>query len=222
MMKKKINLGWLILFFQTTGIALSFAQEDIRDVKGPIEIPVNMKMWLIIGIAGALMGMGTAIYFFLKNRKKKMVVVILPDPWDVAYKELSTLNQTDLIEKGLFKEYFSRLSDIMRKYFEAQLNIKAPEMTTEEFLIVLARLPTQQLAAHNEALSREGTGGFILSRSSLQLKESQKDSLKEFLTRCDLVKFAKFPTTSIEADQGFQLVKSLIDDTKPKEMGGVK
>ena len=83
------------------------------------------------------------------------------------------------------------LSDIVRRYLENRFNLRAPEMTTEEFL---------NGVKDNKALSYE-----------------HKSLLREFLLHCDLVKFAKYEPPEKEADLSFKSAKELIDQTKGEE-----
>ena len=108
--------------------------------------------------------------------------------WEKAYQQLEALRQENLLDKGLFKEFFTRVSDIARLYMENRFNIHAPHMTTEEFLYYLG------ISGH--------------------LNDTQKISLKEFLNSCDMVKFAKYAPTTIEALRNFDLAKRLVDDTR--------
>ena len=45
-----------------------------------------------------------------------------------------------LIAEGAFKEYYSALSGIVRTYVEQRFRIRAPEMTTEAFLLAVASM----------------------------------------------------------------------------------
>ena len=91
-------------------------------------------------------------------------------------------------EEGKFKLFYSGLSDIVRHYLEDQIHIKAPEMTTEEFLNSL--------------------------KNSSALKFEHKQVLKDFLNGCDMVKFAKYRPDAHDAQANFNLAKKLIEETK--------
>ena len=108
--------------------------------------------------------------------------------WEKAYQQLEALRQENLLDKGLFKEFFTRVADIARHYMENRFDIHAPHMTTEEFLSYLA------MSGH--------------------LNENQKVALKEFLNSCDMVKFAKYDPTTTEALKNFDCARKLIDETK--------
>ena len=101
---------------------------------------------------------------------------------------MEALRQENLLDKGLLKEFFTRVSDIARHYMENRFNIHAPHMTTEEFLYYL------------------GVTG--------HLNETQSIALKDFLNSCDMVKFAKHTPTVKEALKNFDLAQKLVDETK--------
>ncbi len=159
----------------------------LRDVKPPVDFPSYGWVWLSLVLIIIVV---LVIWLILRRMKQKKLEASVPvlDPWDVAYNDLNRLNQEQLIARGKYQEYFFRLSDILRHYIERRFTLKAPEMTTEEFLVCLDR--------------------------SESLNDDQKQSIKAFLTQSDLVKFAKFEPTTAQADTGFQLVKKFVDETK--------
>ena len=162
---------------------------DIKDVKPPINMP---DLWWVLLCLLVLIAVAAGIYFFLRHKKflqvsSKSLVPELP-AWEKAYQQLEALRQENLLDKGLFKEFFTRVSDIARHYMENRFNIRAPHMSTEEFLYYLG------ISGH--------------------LNDAHKASLKEFLNSCDMVKFAKYAPTIKEAWTNFDLAKRLVDDTR--------
>ena len=162
---------------------------DIRDVKPPVNLP---DFWWLLWLLPVLIAVAAGIYLFLRYKKLSQApstpqVAPLP-PWEQAYQQLEALRQENLLDKGLFKDFFTRVADIARHYMENRFNIHAPHMTTEEFLYYLG------ISGH--------------------LNETQKTALKEFLNSCDMVKFAKYAPTIKEAQVNFDLAKELIDETK--------
>ena len=162
---------------------------DIKDVKPPINIP---DLWWLLWCLPVLIAVAASIYFFLRHKRSPRVPLkpqVPPLPaWEKAYQELEALRQENLLDKGLCKEFFTRVADIARYYMENRFNIHAPHMTTEEFLYYLG------ITGH--------------------LNETQKIALKDFLNSCDMVKFAKYAPTTIEALKNFDLAKRLVDDTR--------
>jgi len=110
---------------------------DIKDVKPPLDLPDLWWLWLLLVLAAA----GAVIYFWFRHKKLpqepvKPIVAQLP-PWEKAYRQLEALRGSHLLDQGLFKEFFTRVADIARHYMEDRFNIRAPHMSTEEFLYYL-------------------------------------------------------------------------------------
>jgi hypothetical protein len=163
---------------------------DIRDVKPPVDYP---DYWWLLWLLLALIAVGAAIYVFLRYYKKTSPQPAAPavpelSAWEKAYQQLEALRRQDLLDKGLFKEFFTRVADIARHYMENRFDIRAPHMSTEEFLYSL--------------------------NTSGHLNDDQKTALKEFLNSCDMVKFAQYAPTLKEASLNFDSAKKLIDDTR--------
>ena len=98
------------------------------------------------------------------------------------------MSAKDLARRGLFKDYYSEISAIIRSYLEDRFALNAPEMTTEEFLNSL--------------------------RDSGSLSTERKEPLKSFLNACDLVKFAKYLPPSSEVEAVFMTAKKFVEETK--------
>jgi hypothetical protein len=79
----------------------------------------------------------------------------------------------------------------LRHYIEDRFELRAPERTTEEFLYEL--------------------------KFTRELSEGQKGDIEEFLTLCDLVKFAKHAPTVEQVQRTFNLVKEFIEKTRSDE-----
>src|SRR5262249_46330208 len=85
-------------------------------------------------------------------------------PEEIASAALAALLAENLPSRGLFKEFYVRLTGIVRQYIEDTTGLRAPEQTTEEFL--------------RDMRSREA---FAPDRSL---------RLAEFLEAADMVKYA--------------------------------
>lgn len=159
----------------------------IHDVKPPLDLPFN-PFWVIVFSLLFLIILVGIIFCWRKRKKPAPAAVIVKSSWEKAYEALSALEKSTLLSQLQFKEFYSQLSDIVRHYLEERFHYKAPEMTTEEFLFSL--------------------------KGSDQLNEKQKDTLKEFLTSCDMVKFAKYVPVIDEAKKSLQLARQLVEETK--------
>ena len=98
---------------------------------------------------------------------------------------------SNLVEQGRIKEFYEEISGILRHYIEDRFDLHAPERTTEEFLGEL--------------------------RFAEVLAPPDKQVLEEFLTHCDLVKFAKHEPTTEQIQRTFDLVKDFVERTKSEE-----
>lgn len=160
---------------------------DIRDIRGPKSFTEKIWLYALTALAVlAIIGAALALLLLIKRKNESG-----PPPVPahiIAYKALAVLEKRDYIGKGQIKAYYVELSDIVRYYLENRFNIRAPEMTTEEFLVKVKE---------DSALSLE-----------------HKGLLRDFLLNCDLVKFAKYQPAEREAALSFASAKRLIDQTK--------
>ncbi|KJU84419.1 hypothetical protein MBAV_003384 [Candidatus Magnetobacterium bavaricum] len=161
---------------------------DIRDIK---DLRGGKVLWPYI-IAGAvtLLIAAIALYLIRRRRAIKAPPAIIQRPaHELAYEALERLKASTLLQDGLVKEYFIELSAIVRHYIEDRFLLRAPEMTTEEFLGKM--------------------------RDARQLSESQKALLGDFLQRCDMVKFARYGPDPEEIQESFNAAMRFVDETRP-------
>ena len=97
--------------------------QAIKDIKPPLKAPITFKEilpYLIGAIALALLVLGIIwlIRHFLPKRKNNAAEYTKPlEPAEViALRDLESLWQKKLCEKGHFKEFYSKLSLITRTY----------------------------------------------------------------------------------------------------------
>jgi len=163
---------------------------QMRDIKGPVSLPLLINKYFIPAVLLLLAVLGILAGYFLKKNKEKKTVPGKP-AHEVAYEQLEALRVKDYISRGLIKEYYTEVSDIIRHYLENRFSLRAPEMTTEEFL--------------------------VSARNAAELISEHKNLLKEFLLCCDLVKFAKYAPSPEEVSSIFDSAKHFIDQTKENE-----
>jgi hypothetical protein len=190
---KSIFIAFILVFnFANFAFSQTEGLGELRDIKAPLGLPNNFLLAFIV--FGFVVFVLLSIFLWKKYRKsrdslKKVEKQVLP--WELAFKQLKQLESKGLVEKGMFKEYYFQLGLILRYYFENRFAIKAPEMTTEEFLFLL--------------------------NTSKHLDQSQKKLLQDFFHFSDMVKFAKMAPSIDDALEAYSLVCNLIKITKPKE-----
>jgi hypothetical protein len=160
---------------------------SIADIENVVDMPTKTILWWLLP-AVAVIGGIAAMLLYLRRKKTKAAVRIFKPAHEIAYARLQSLIQQDLIKAGKVKEFYEAISDILRHYIEDRFDLRAPERTTEEFLFEI--------------------------RDAGVLSDTDRKALAEFLTHCDLVKFAKHSPTNEQIQHTFDLAKNFIEQTK--------
>jgi len=164
----------------------------IADIKDVTILPRRFPTWWLWTLGGVVFISGTVvIIILLYKRKKNKQLRIMKAAHEIAYERLRKLAEENLIETGKIKIFYERISHILRSYIEHRFDLKAPERTTEEFLI--------------EAQAAD------------LLTSDQKTMLRGFLEHCDMVKFARYGPTKTEIQKTFDLTKEFIEATRIAE-----
>jgi hypothetical protein len=163
---------------------------DIRDIAPPVEIPSGLE-WLWWTLAAAAIVVVAVVLWRLLRQRATQVPVIPALPAHVRAKQKL---QEALALIAQPKPFVIAVSDTARYYLEERFNFRAPERTTEEFLLDLQR---------TDLLTRD-----------------QKESLSGFLESCDLVKFAKYEPGEAELRGLHGSAVRLVEETQPPEVAG--
>ena len=121
---------------------------DLFDIRPPKEVPIPSYR-LLWGLLGALAAAALAWALWRQFKKPKGAVALPPprlDPLDIrTRKKLDALAQEDLPGKGKMREYWFRLSEIVRGYLGERYAFDALECTTPELLSAVRKLHTPGL-----------------------------------------------------------------------------
>jgi hypothetical protein len=170
--------------FYSDSLAFTFLEvpldttNAVFDIKEPVAVPFNFeeaKPYIYSSIGLILLIL--LLYYLIRKintREKRTEEVVELIPCEVeALNALKTLEREGLCEKGLIKEHYVRLTEILRNYFDREFEIETLESTTDETLILLEESKVDKL---------------LLEQISTLLEEA------------DLVKFAKSnPDSKINA-----------------------
>lgn len=177
--------------------SIDFVQLSISDIK-PNQKPEFVwqdyleLLFIPLLIILVLALIGLALYFFLRKKKKGYFFtpkVVLP-PHVVALEGLDKLKASKLWQKGMEKEYYTELTDILREYIDHRYNINAPEMVSEDIIA----------SVHLATDTRSAT-----------------DGLTQILRLADLVKFAKYTPFADENDLSLVNAYLFVNQTKIEE-----
>ncbi|MBN1818159.1 MAG: hypothetical protein JW828_12435 [Sedimentisphaerales bacterium] len=173
----------------TSLIAEQGGELTISDIEGIVSVPRRYTwIWILIGIYGLSAGAGLLIWRQIQRRTSGGAVRVLRSAHAIAYERLQALLAEQLIESGRFKEFTERISGILRYYIEDRFGLRAPERTTEEFLVEV--------------------------KEANVFEEKTRKDLARFMEHCDLVKFARYPAGIEQMKEAVEMVQSFIDRSK--------
>ena len=153
---------------------------DIHDIKGFVPVP-HQWLWLVWLSLG--LGLVLGLIWWWKRRRTATdtgLTLVLPSPLEIVLAALRQLRQ----DNPPVEEYYTRLSNIVRQYLENQLQLRAPERTTEEFLYELAQ--------------------------GNRLSDDHKNLLASFLQEADLVKFARHQPDAADRQRAFRAAERFL------------
>lgn len=135
---------------------------DIKDIKGPVEIPVNWRFyafWGIVAFVVIVFSVMALLYWTRwRPRAEERARMAPPRPaHELALERLAHIEQMDLIAEGRFKLYYDLVTETLRAYLGARYTLDALEMTTPELLQGLkAPLKDMELRAKVASVLDEG------------------------------------------------------------------
>jgi LPXTG-motif cell wall-anchored protein len=155
-----------------------------NDVIPPKPLPQTSTIgWLAaLGLACAL---AIVLVVALRRRKRRPVEPRRRTAEEIAQSALALLLAENLPARGLVKEFYLRLTGIVRQYVEDTTGIRAPEQTTEEFLRDI--------------------------RSRAVFPPVRSVQLAEFLEAADLVKYAGQMPAEGQIDQAIARAQEFVN-----------
>ncbi len=166
--------------------------QELRDIRGPVGLPFPFVPFILLVVVLTLAAGAFFLWRLRRRREDQGGAEPAARSFDeIARERLRLLFERQWPRQGKIKEYYSELSDIVRRYIEGRYSIRATEMTTEEFL--------QHI------------------RETDVLETRHKVLLEEFLRSCDMVKFARYGPTMEEMEEGFRRAGAFVDQTALKE-----
>jgi hypothetical protein len=124
------------LWVKPAELAQDFQPYDIRGIR---TYPSRLWLWIcLLAVGGALLA-ALAVYLAKKYKARKAREAVpfkKINPYEWAAGELAKL-KAENISTARTKEYYSRLTDIVREYIELQTDISVMEKTSDEMLAIL-------------------------------------------------------------------------------------
>ena len=186
---EKMNTG------QTDSI--DFDALQLNDIKPIQKLPFSWKdflglLWIPLIILLLLAIVGTIIYLIIRKNKKGYFFTPPPVlPAHVrAMKSLDKIKTEKLWQQERHKEFYTQLTDVLRRYIHERYGVNSLEMTSGEILNII--------------------------RTKAE-EDSVYENLKQVLTVADLVKFAKHKPFIDENDLSMMNAYFFVNQTKEDE-----
>ena len=167
---------------------------DIKDVWQPPFVLADYYPW-IFGILSALFIICVIGYLVQRYRRRQSEAPVKPaepelPPYEVAIRELDSIKDQKLWQQGLNKEYYTQVTDTLRRYISRRYGVNAMEKTSEEILAIIERESDER---------------------------SVYDTLRQVLRLSDFVKFAKLHPLPDENDESMRNAYLFVNQTKRTE-----
>lgn len=176
--------------------SIDFKQLQLNDIKA-IQKPKFVwsdylwVLWIILGAIVAILAIGFIIIMTMRKKNKGYFFtppVIMP-PHTRALKELDKLKEDKIWQQDREKEYYTKVTDVLRTYINDRYKVNAHEMTSGEILDEIKRLI-------------EVDSG------------SAMDNLAQVLSLADMVKFAKHKPFQDENDLSIMNAYFFVNQTR--------
>ena len=168
------------------------AKETLAPARGALPIVVGGLAWWMVA---ALIALGLAVIaaavLGVRAFRRRAVVRQRISAYEVAVRRLAALERGGAPDEVGLDDWFVELSAIIRHYLEERFALRAPELTTEEFL--------------QEA------------RRAAGLSSAHREQLTAFLERCDRVKFAGYRPDADESLATLAAARAFVEDTRLRE-----
>lgn len=188
---KSLALKVLEVPVDTTDYSKFYGPKDVQD--NPFRwSDWSLVFWMSV-IMLVLMLAGYYLYLRLRDNKpivKSLKIVRRLLPHQKAMKEIERIKADKMVTAENPKEYYTKLTETLRKYIEERYGFKAMEMTSSQ----------------------------IIERLTESQDEKALDELRTLFQTADLVKFAKYSTLINENDMNLVSAIDFINRTKLENM----
>jgi len=176
---------------KVNGIVVDTLKQNLYPIKPALDIKpstvIPTWLWWVIGI----IIVGLLTYYFWRTRKRIIEKKKELPPYEKAIQTLKLLDETQELESGNMKEYYSGLSNAIKRYIDEKIDGNALESTTNEFIEMLREYKKEK---------------------QIYLKAQVIDGLEAILKRADLAKFAGIQTDKLTAREDRETIEENINE----------
>ncbi len=175
-------------------VVVDTTKQKMFNIKDKIEVdspPFNF-LKLLYWLLPILALIGLVVFILFRRKKLREAQEEDLPPYEEAISALQKLDDSQLLIQNKSKEYYSVLTEIIKRYLDREVDDTALESTTDELI--------ERLSAHKKL------GNFDFDPSMIK-------DLELLLKRADLVKFAKMQQASGQLEADRKTLELIINDT---------
>ena len=164
--------------------------QRLRDIKPPYEVPPNLLPYIILGIIILAVLFGVAWLYIRKRKSAPPTPIEEVAVFPPHEIAMEKLNTLDATSSDM-ETFYTQISYIIREYISSRYNIPALELTTL---------------------------GILLQMSNEQIDAKYVKHLRDFLFKCDIVKFTKYQPKRDEAGARMEEACWFVKETKVEKL----
>ena len=187
------------LKMEVNNVAIDTTKQGLYDIKNIIKVDRASSNWLqwLMWIVGILLLIGAFLYFIIRRSRKKAEAEKKLPPFEQALESLHQLDEEYKTpgrgaDQNTTKVYYSRLTDIVRRYLDDEVYDRSMESTSSE---LIARLYTEKESGHID-----------FSKETIR-------KLEQVLKTADLTKFARITPQQGAAENDRFVVEQVVKET---------
>lgn len=175
-------------------VPVDTTKQKMFDIKPAIAVEsppfnfINLLLWLL-----PLALIAILVYVFFRRKKKREEAEKQLPPYEEAMVALKKLDDSTLLKEHRSKEFYSQLTEIVKRYLDREVDDAALESTSDELI--------GRLQLHKDA------GHFNFDSETIR-------KLDSVFKRADLVKFAKMNQAEEQAIADRGVIEEIINETK--------
>ena len=179
------------LRLQVQMMPVDTAQKTIYDIKQPLKAPLKLGEvggYTLLGLGVAAIVVGLVLLVLSRLRRRRQAIEERREPPHVvAIRHLEMLHNQKLWQNGRIKEYYTRLTEILREYLAGRYGVGAMEMTSDEI---------------------------ISAMKAAEVEPKHTANLGALLAESDLVKFAKYTPSEESHEEYYNMVYYFVEESK--------
>jgi hypothetical protein len=177
--------------FEVQSVLPADAEADLKPPRGPLPRRPRLERRVWPWVCAAILLVALAAVVALRHFRAMRLQARRQSAYEIARSRLDRLLARPSPTAEQIDAFYVELSGIVRQYLEDRFELRAPELTTEEFLASVGESP--DLSGEHQAL------------------------LRRFLRQADLVKFAQVRPQAEDVARSIEAAGRFLEETKESD-----